>query len=381
MDYSFTEEQLLVRDLVRDFVEKDVRPKAEEADKTGQLPMENIAKMQEIGIKGLGYAPEVGGSIDDYISYVIAVEEISKACAATGTFYAVSVGLVPYIFLKFGTEEQINKYVPPLLCDGLKVGGFALTEPGAGSDASALQTTAVDQGDHYLLNGTKTFITNASFGDYFIVLAMTDKSLGSKGISAFIVEKGMEGFEIGKIEDKSGIKASSTGELILTDVKVPKENLLGKIGEGFKIAMVGLDGGRISIAAQSLGIAEAAFEETLRYTKEREQFGKPISANQGIQWYIAECATKIEAVRGLVYKAAYLKQAGKPFGKEAAMAKFYASETCNEIVAKCFQMHGGYGYIKEYPIERMIRDARITTIYEGTSEVQKIVIARSVLSE
>ncbi|EOD00865.1 acyl-CoA dehydrogenase [Caldisalinibacter kiritimatiensis] len=379
MNFELTREQKLTRQMIREFVNKEIKPLAAEIDKTEKFPLETIDKMRKSGIKGMSYPTEYGGSGSDYITYVLAVEEISKACASTACVYAVNTGLVASILLKFGTEQQKKKYVPELLNKGNKIGAFALTEPNAGSDASAQQTTAVDKGDYYLLNGTKTFITNAEYADTFIVMAMTDKSKGVKGISAFIVEKDMEGFEIGKIEEKCGVRASSTGELILSNVKVPKENLLGNLGEGFKIAMTGLDGGRISIAAQGLGLAEAALHEAIEYTKKRKQFGKPISMNQGIQWEIAECATKIEAARGLVYKAAWLKQEGFPFSKEAAMAKLYATELAMEVANKALQMHGGYGYIKEYPIERIFRDAKITSIYEGTSEIQKIVIARQIL--
>lgn len=334
MNFAFTTEQKLAHQMIKEFVENEIRPLAAEIDETGEFPLENIDKMRRYGIKGMSYPEDIGGSGTDYISYVIAVEEISKACASTGCMYAVNTGLVPAVIIKFGTEEQIKKYVPDLLNQSNKIGAFALTEPNAGSDAAAQQTVAVDMGDYYLMNGSKTFITNAGFADTFIVMAMTDKSKGVKGISAFIVEKGMKGFEIGKIEDKCGVRASSTGELIFNDVKIPKENMLGKLGEGFKIAMTGLDGGRISIAAQSLGLAEIALEEAVKYVRERKQFGKPIGKNQGIQWYVAECATKIEAARGLVYKAAWLKQEGLPFGKEAAMAKYYCSELAMEVAIK-----------------------------------------------
>lgn len=380
MNYTFTREQELARKMIIEFVDNEIRPIAAEIDETERFPIENIDKMRKYGIKGMSYPVEYSGSGTDYLSYVIAVEEISKACAATACCFAVNTGLVPAIILKFGNEEQKRKYVPDLLNNSNKIGGFALTEPNAGSDPASLQTTAVDMGDHYLLNGTKTFITNAEFADTFIIMANTDKSKGVKGISAFIVEKDMDGFSVGKIEEKCGVRASSTGELIFENIKVPKENLLGKLGQGFKIAMTGLDGGRISIAAQGLGLAQAALDEAVKYVKERKQFGKPIGANQGIQWYIAECATKIEAARALLYKAAWLKQEGHPFGKEAAMAKFYCTELAMEVAIKSLQMHGGYGYTKDYPIERIFRDAKITSIYEGTSEVQKIVIARHILN-
>jgi len=378
MDFSFTREHELVKQLMKQFVDNEVRPIAAEIDETERFPLETIAKMSKYGIKGMSFSSQYGGSNTDYISYVIAVEELAKACASTACIYAVSTGLVAAMIEKFGNEQQKEKYLPGLLA-GTSIGAFALTEANAGSDASAQQTVAKDMGDYYLLNGSKTFITNAGYSSVYIVMAMTDKSKGVKGISAFLVEKDMDGFSIGKIEEKCGVRASSTGELIFEDVKVPKENLLGKEGKGFNIAMAGLDGGRISIATQALGLAEGALEEAIKYVKERKQFGKPIGKNQGLQWYIAECATKIEAGRALLYKAAWLKQAGLPYGKEAAMAKFYNSELAMEVAIKALQMHGGYGYTKDYAIERMFRDAKITSIYEGTSEVQKIVISRHVL--
>lgn len=378
MDFSFTREHELVKQLMKQFVDNEVRPIAAEIDETERFPLETIEKMAKYGIKGMSFSSQYGGSNTDYISYVIAVEELAKACCSTACIYAVSTGLVAAMIEKFGNEQQKQKYLPGLLT-GTSIGAFALTEANAGSDASAQQTVAKDMGDYYLLNGSKTFITNAGFSSVYIVMAMTDKSKGVKGISAFLVEKDMEGFSIGKIEEKCGVRASSTGELIFEDVKVPKENLLGKEGKGFNIAMAGLDGGRISIATQALGLAEGALDEAIKYVKERKQFGKPIGKNQGLQWYIAECATKIEAGRALLYKAAWLKQAGLPFGKEAAMAKYYNSELAMEVAIKALQMHGGYGYTKDYAIERMFRDAKITSIYEGTSEVQKIVISRHVL--
>lgn len=379
MDFSFTREHELIKQLMKEFVENEVRPIAAEIDETERFPLETIDKLAKYGIKGMSFSSQYGGSDTDYLSYVIAVEEIAKACASTACIYAVSTGLVAAMIEKFGTEQQKQKYLPGLLT-GTDIGAFALTEANAGSDASAQQTVAKDMGDYYLLNGSKTFITNAGFSSVYIVMAMTDKSKGVKGISAFLIEKDMEGFSIGKIEQKCGVRASSTGELIFEDVKVPKENLLGKEGKGFNIAMAGLDGGRISIATQALGLAEGALDEAIKYTKERKQFGKPLAKNQGLQWYIAECATKIEAGRALLYKAAWLKQAGLPYGKEAAMAKFYNSELAMEVTIKALQMHGGYGYTKDYAIERMFRDAKITSIYEGTSEVQKMVISRHVLN-
>lgn len=378
MSSILTREHKLIQQMIREFVEKEVRPIAAELDETERFPLETIEKMAKCGIKGMTFSEEYGGSNTDYKSYVMAVEEIAKACATTACILAVNTGLVASTIYKYGTEEQKRKFLPILL-KGTGLGAFALTEANAGSDASAQETVAEDMGDYYLLNGSKTFITNAGYSDVYIIMAMTDKCKGVKGITAFLVEKDMEGFEIGKIEEKCGLRASSTGELIFNDVKIPKENVLGKVGKGFNIAMAGLDGGRIGIAAQSLGLAEGALEEAIKYVKERKQFGKPIARNQGIQWYIAECAAKIEAGKALLYKVVALKEQGLPYSKEAAMAKYYNSEVAMEVATKALQMHGGYGYTKDYPIERMFRDAKITTIYEGTSEVQKIVIARSVL--
>ena len=309
---------------------------------------------------------------------MIAIEELSKACASTAIVMAVQNSLVNYGLTKFGTEEQKQKYLTKLVT-GEWIGAFALTEPGAGSDAAAQRTTAVRDGDFYVLNGTKHFITNGGFADVVIVFAMTDKSRGSRGISAFIVEKTFPGFSVGKEENKMGIRGTNTSELIFEDCRVPAENLLGKEGQGFKIAMIALDAGRIGVGAQAVGIAQAAFEAAVEYAKTREQFGGPISRLQAIQWMIADMATRIEAARLLVYNAALKKDSGERFTKEAAMAKLYASETADFVVDRALQIHGGYGYMKEYPVERYYRDARITRIYEGTNEIQRLVIAHQVL--
>ncbi|MCD6554368.1 MAG: acyl-CoA dehydrogenase [Chloroflexi bacterium] len=378
MDLKFTEEHEMMRKMVRDFAEKDVAPLAAELDEKGEVPFENIKTMGRLGLLGLTAPEEYGGCGADTISYVIAIEELSKACASTAIVMAVQNSLVNYGLTKFGTEEQKQKYLTKLVT-GEWIGAFALTEPGAGSDAAAQRTTAVRDGDFYVLNGTKHFITNGGFADVVIVFAMTDKSRGSRGISAFIVEKTFPGFSVGKEENKMGIRGTNTSELIFEDCRVPAENLLGKEGQGFKIAMIALDAGRIGVGAQAVGIAQAAFEAAVEYAKTREQFGGPISRLQAIQWMIADMATRIEAARLLVYNAALKKDSGERFTKEAAMAKLYASETADFVVDRALQIHGGYGYMKEYPVERYYRDARITRIYEGTNEIQRLVIAHQVL--
>lgn len=378
MDFSLTREQKLAKEMLEKFVENEVKPIASEIDVTERFPVETLHKMAKLGMMGLPYEKELGGAGGDYITYIMAVEELAKACATTSVILSAHVSLCCWPIYAYGTDEQKNKYLPKLL-KGEYLGAFALTEPNAGTDAASQQTTAKLEGDYYVLNGSKVFITNGGYADIFIVFAMTDKSKGTKGISAFIVEKGFEGFSIGKIEEKMGIRASSTAELIFKDCKVPKENLLGKEGMGFKIAMSTLDGGRIGIAAQALGIAEGALNEAIKYMKERKQFGKPIATFQGLQFYIAEMATKVEAAKQLVYKAAWKKQAGESYGMDAAMAKLFASETAMYVTTKAVQIFGGYGFTKDYPVERMMRDAKITEIYEGTSEVQKMVISANIL--
>ena len=378
MDFQLTREQELVQQMVREFAINEVKSIAAEIDETERFPMENVEKMAKLGMMGIPFSDQYGGANGDTLSYIIAVEELSKVCATTGVILSAHTSLCASLINEFGTPAQKEKYLTPL-AKGEKIGAFGLTEPGAGTDAAGQQTTARLEGDNYILNGSKIFITNGGVAETFIIFAMTDKSKGTKGISAFIVEKSFPGFSIGKLEEKLGIRASSTTELIMENCIVPKENLIGKEGKGFGIAMKTLDGGRIGIAAQALGIAEGALEEAVAYMKERKQFGRPLSAFQGLQWMIAEMDTKVEAAKYLVYKAACLKEAKMPYSVDAARAKLFAAEVAIEVTTKAVQIFGGYGYTKEYPVERMMRDAKITEIYEGTSEVQKMVIAGSKL--
>lgn len=378
MNFQLTREQELVRQMVREFALNEVKPIAAEIDETERFPMENVEKMANVGMLGIPFAKEYGGAGGDTLSYILAVEELSKVCGTTGVILSAHTSLCASLIDQFGNKDQKERYLPDLTTDK-KLGAFGLTEPGAGTDAAGQQTVAVLDGDHYVLNGSKIFITNGGVAETFIIFAMTDKSKGTKGISAFIVEKAFEGFSIGKKEDKLGIRASSTTELVMSNCRVPKENLIGQEGKGFGIAMKTLDGGRIGIAAQALGIAEGAFEEAVNYMKERKQFGRPLAAFQGLQWMIAEMDTKIEAARHLVYKAAFLKDAKLPYSVDAARAKLYAAEVAMDVTTKAVQIFGGYGYTKEYPVERMMRDAKITEIYEGTSEVQKMVISGNAL--
>ena len=378
MNFGLTREQELLRQMVKEFAVNEVKPIAAEIDETDRFPMENVKKMGELGMMGIPFPKELGGSGGDVLSYIIAVEELSKVCATTGVILSAHTSLCASLLYENGTPAQKEKYLVPL-AKGEKIGAFGLTEPGAGTDAAGQQTTAILEGDNYILNGSKIFITNGGVADTFIVFAMTDKSQGTRGISAFIVEKNFPGFSIGKKEDKLGIRASSTTELIFENCVIPKENLVGKEGKGFGIAMKTLDGGRIGIAAQALGIAEGALDEAIKYMKERKQFGRPIAAFQGLQWMVAEMSTKIEAARFLVYKAAWLKENKQPYSIDAARAKLYAAEVAMDVTTKAVQLFGGYGYTKEYPVERMMRDAKITEIYEGTSEVQKMVISGSLL--
>lgn len=374
MIFELTREQQYVRQMMREFAETEVKPIAAEIDETERFPIENVEKMAKLGVMGIPISTEFSGAGGDNVSYAIAVEELSRVCGSTGVILSAHMSLCTAVINQFGTPAQKEKYLHDL-ASGRKIGAFGLTEPNAGTDAAGQQTTAVEDGDNYILNGQKIFITNGGAADTFIVFAMTDRSKGVKGITAFIVEKGFKGFSIGKVEDKMGIRASSTTELVFEDCVVPKENLLGKVGKGFSIAMKTLDGGRIGIAAQALGIAQGAYDECIQYMKERKQFGRSIAKFQGLQWMIADMNTKIEAARLLVYKAAYLKDMGRPFSADAARAKLYAAEVSMEVTTKAVQIHGGYGYTKEYPLERMMRDAKITEIYEGTSEVQRMVIA------
>ena len=372
------EEQLSIQKMVREFAKKEIAPKAAHYDHTEEFPWENIRKLAELGLMGIPVDEKYEGANLDAVSYMVAIEEISKCCATTGAIVAVhtSAGTVP--FLLFGTEEQKQKYLPDL-ASGRKIGAFALTEPNAGSDAGRVATTAVLDGNDYVLNGTKCFITNGGPAEIYLVFATADKAKGIKGITGFIVEKGTPGFSIGKKEEKMGIRASATSELIFENCRIPKENLFGKVGEGFKIAMVTLDGARIGIGAQAVGIAQGAYEEALQYSKVREQFGKPIAANQAISFMLADMAIQIEAARQLVYHAASMKDAGIAYGKEAAMAKTFASDVAVKVALDAVQIMGGYGYSREYPVERMLRDAKITQIYEGTNQIQRVVIAGHIL--
>lgn len=374
MDFSLTKQEELFLLMIREFAENEVKPLAAEIDEEERFPMETVKKMGEIGLMGIPVPVEYGGQGGTNQMYSMAVEELSRACATTGVVLSAHTSLCVAPILENGTEEQKKKYLPKL-CSGEWIGAFGLTEPNAGTDAAMQQTTAVDAGDKWILNGSKIFITNAGYANVYIVMAMTDKSLGTKGISAFIVEKGMPGFSIGKKEKKLGIRGSATCELIFENCEVPKENLLGALGKGFGIAMKTLDGGRIGIAAQALGIAQGAMDETIKYTKERKQFGKAIAHFQNTQFQMANLETRVQAARLLVRSAAYKKDMKLPYSADAAMAKLFAAETAMEVTTKAVQFHGGYGYTREYSVERMMRDAKITEIYEGTSEVQRMVIA------
>ena len=376
--YKLTEEQLEMQQMFRDFAEKEVAPIAIEIDENHRFPEENVAKMQELGFFGIPFDEEYGGIGLDTLTYVLCVEELSKCCASTGVIVSAHTSLCADAINKFGTEEQKEKYLTPL-ASGEKLGAFALTEPDAGTDASGQKTVAVKDGDEYVLNGTKIFITNAGHADTYVVFAMTDKSQGTKGISAFIVEKGTPGFDFGTKEDKMGIKASSTMELVFRDCRIPAANLLGEEGKGFKYAMQTLDGGRIGIAAQALGIAEGALNKAIKYVKERQQFGRPIAKFQNTQFKLAEMAIDIESARHLVYKAATLKDAGESYTVAAAEAKLKAARVAMDVTTKAVQLFGGYGYVKEYEVERMMRDAKITEIYEGTSEVMLMVVGGALL--
>lgn len=377
MEIKFNEVELKIREVAKKFAETEVAPIAEEIDRDSIYPEETFQKMVKCGFTGIGVPVEYGGSGGGDIIKCIVVEEIAKKCAATAAILSIH-GIFGQSILKYGTEEQKKFYLPQVTSGG-KHGAFALTEPDAGSDAGAAKTRAIKDGDEYVINGTKCFITGGGTADYVIVFALTDPSKGLKGLSAIIVEKGTPGFTIGKKEDKMGIRASETSELIFDNCRVPTKNLIGREGQGFKIAMIMLDGARIGVGAQALGIAEGALEESIQYMKERVQFGKPISALQGLQWYIAEMGTKVECAKWMLYRAASLKEQGLSYTKEAAMAKLNASETARFVTNLALQIHGGYGYMKDYPLERMLRDAKITEIYEGTSEIHKVVIARALL--
>lgn len=374
MDFSLSKTEELFLQMIREFAEKEVKPLAAEVDEEERFPLETVEKMAKIGLMGIPVPVKYGGAGGTNLMYGMAVEELSRVCGTTGVVLSAHTSLCCAPIMENGTEEQKMKYLPRL-ASGEWIGAFGLTEPNAGTDAAMQQTTAVLDGDQYVLNGNKIFITNAVYAHVYVIFAMTDKSLGNKGISAFIVEKGTPGFSIGKKEKKMGIRGSATTELVFEDCRIPKENLLGQQGKGFAIAMKTLDGGRVGIAAQALGIAQGAMDETIKYTKERKQFGRSISQFQNTQFQMADMETKVQAARLLVRSAHWKKDNGMPYSVDAAMAKLFAAETAMEVTTKAVQLHGGYGYTREYPVERMMRDAKITEIYEGTSEVQRMVIA------
>ena len=378
MYFDLSEAHKLAQRMFRDFALNEVKPIAAEIDEEERFPLETIPKLARYGFLGIPFPKEFGGQGADNLCYATAIEELSKVCAATGVIVSAHTSLCASPIFEFGTAEQKEKYLVPL-AKGEKLGAFGLTEPNAGTDAASQQTLAEKNADHYLLNGSKIFITNAGPAETYIVMEMTNKTAGTRGISAFIVEKGTPGFTIGKEEKKLGIRGSATCELIFDNVKIPLENLLGQEGRGFSVAMKTLDGGRIGIAAQALGIAQGAIDETIHYVKERRQFGKPIASFQNTQFQLADMQTKVDSARWLVYYAAWLKDQNRPYSKEAAQAKLFASETAMEVTTKAVQFFGGYGYTRDYPVERMMRDAKITEIYEGTSEVQRMVIAATIL--
>ena len=379
MDFKLSKEQLMLQKLFREFAENEVKPLAADVDEEERFPEETVKKMAKLGMMGIYLPKEYGGAGADVLSYVMAVEELSKVCGTTGVIVSAHTSLCCAPIFENGTEEQ-KKYYLPKLCSGEWIGAFGLTEPGAGTDAQGQQTTAVknENGD-WVLNGSKCFITNGTVAETFVVFAMTDKKLGNHGISAFIVEKSFPGFSVGKHEKKMGIRGSSTCELIFEDCVIPKDRLLGKPGKGFALAMKTLDGGRIGIASQALGLAEGAIQETIAYTKERVQFGRPIAKQQNTQFELADMYARTEAAKYLVYSAAMKKQNHEPYTVDAAMAKLVAAETASDVTRRCVQLFGGYGYTRDYPVERMMRDAKITEIYEGTSEVQRMVISGAIL--
>ncbi len=378
MDFTLSAEHEMMRKSIRDFTEQEIMPGASERDEREEFDREIFDKMAEMELTGIPWPEEYGGAGGDYLSYVIAVEELSRVDASAGVTLSAHVSLCSWPIFKYGTEEQKQKYLAPL-ARGEKLGAYGLTEPEAGSDAAGLKTTAVLDGDHYVLNGTKVWITNADAAEIYVVFAMTDKEKKAKGINAFIVEKGTPGFTFGKKEKKLGIRSSDTSELIFDDCRVPKENMLGGEGDGFKVAMSTLDGGRNGIAAQAVGIAQGALEQAADYAKNRHQFGRPIAEFQAVSFMLADMATKIEAARLLTYQAAVLESEGKPFAKESAMSKLYAGDIAMEVTVDAVQIFGGYGYSREYPVERFMRDAKITQIYEGTNEIQRLVISRYLL--
>jgi len=380
MDFSLTEDQKMLRTTIRDFAEKELEPIAAEIDEESRFPAESIPKAAAIGLTGIGYPEKYGGSGGGAAEQVIAFEEVARVCAATSVILMVTNELAAYPVSIHGTEEQKEKYLVPML-KGTALGAFGLTEAGAGSDVAAMSTTAARDGDEYLLSGSKIFISNGAEAETLVVFATLDKSAGHRGVTAFIVEKGMAGFSVGKHERKLGIRASSTVELVFENCRVPQANRLGEEGKGFRIALETIDASRIGIASQAVGIAQAAFDRSLAYSKEREQFGQAISQFQAIQWMLADMATQTDAARLLTLRAAFLKDNGESFVKEASMAKLFAAETAMSVATKAIQVHGGYGFTKDYPVERYFRDAKITEIYEGTSEMQRMTIARQLLRD
>ncbi|MED3646454.1 acyl-CoA dehydrogenase [Halalkalibacterium halodurans] len=380
MNFLLTDEQQMIKKMVRDFAENEVAPTAEERDEEERFDREIFDQMAELGLTGIPWPEEYGGIGADYVSYVIAVEELSRVCASTGVTLSAHLSLASWPVYKFGTEEQKQKFLRPM-AEGKKIGAYGLTEPGSGSDAANMKTTAVLEGDDYILNGSKIFITNGGIADIYIVFAVTEPEKRHKGVSAFIVEADTPGFSVGKKEKKLGIRSSPTTEIIFEDCRVPKENLLGKEGDGFKIAMMTLDGGRNGIAAQAVGIAQGALDAAVAYANERKQFGKPIGQQQGIAFKLADMATKVEASRLLTYQAAWRESEGLSYGKESAMSKLFAGDTAMDVTVEAVQVFGGYGYTKEYPVERYMRDAKITQIYEGTNEIQRLVISKMLLAD
>ncbi|MDZ7262172.1 MAG: acyl-CoA dehydrogenase family protein [candidate division KSB1 bacterium] len=381
MDFTFTEEQEMLRDLARKFTDKEIRPLARQIDEQGDIPKELIKKMAELGFFGIAFPEEYGGVGGGEIGYCIVLEEISRGCGSTAVMLGAHQSIGAMAIYLDGTEEQKKKYLTPL-ARGEKIAAFALTEPGAGSDAAAIETSAVLEGDHYVLNGQKIFITNGSIADIITVFAVTDKALGARGgVTAFIVEATMPGYKVVRSEDKMGIRGTHTSELLFENVRVPKENVLGRVGYGFLTAMKTLDVGRLSLAAGCVGAAKELLDLSTRYATTRVQFGKPIAEQQAIQWMLAEMAADIFAMESLTYRAAWMRDAGLKFSREAAIAKFYCSEALDRIVDKAVQIHGGMGYMKDYPIERMYRDARINRIFEGTNEIQRMVVARDVIKK
>lgn len=378
MDYLLTEEQKMLQEMISKFAKEEIGPVAKENQEKEIYPEDIVNKLGELGIMGIAYPEEFGGAGMDYVSYMLAVEAISQYCASTGVIVSAHSSLAVEPIFRFGTDEQKKKFLPDL-CTGKKIGCHALTEPGAGSDVGAIKTTAKLEGDKWVLNGSKHFITNGANAEIAVIFALTEPEQKARGISCFIVEKGTPGFKIGKLEDKLGIRASTTAELIFEDCAIPKENLLGELNKGFKIAMVTLDGGRLGIASQALGIAKACIEDSVAYSNEREQFGQAISKFQAIQWMLAEMSTEYEASWLLTYRGSSMKDKGMRYSKEAAMAKLKASETASFCANKAIQIHGGYGFIKEFDAERYLRDAKITEIYEGTNEIMRIVISSSLL--